>query len=396
MINSPPRILFISHSASRNGATILLLHLLRWLKTQVDWEIEVLVNGRGPLLDEFRSIGKTMILRSPAAFMCVFPQHCRIELQRYLETQQMKVLLSGRRFDLIYANTSATWPQVSVLAERAPALLWHIHELGYALRLSIGEDRINKAFLDATRFVAVSNSVWDALTREFNVPNDKVDIINGFVPLPNLSSEEQRSRGKLVRNMLGWPEDAFVVGGCGSVGWRKGTDLFLQIAHAVNLMGGYEKVRFLWVGGDDQGQESLEFAHDMRALGLQEYCRRISTTAEVSNLYCAMDVFALTSREDPFPLVMLEAGGCRVPVVCFEGAGGGAEFAGEEAGLIAPYLDVTTFASHIMKLHDTPDLLKHLGESALRKVQTYHSIEVQGPKLLQSIEYCLSGSKRDV
>lgn len=112
--------------------------------------------------------------------------------------------------------------------------------------------------------------------------------------------------------MLGWPEDAFVVGGCGSIGWRKGTDLFLQIAHAINRTKGYEKVRFLWVGGEIQNQESLEFSHDAYVLGLQ-YCHRIPTTAEVFDFYCAIDIFALTSREDPFPLVMLEAGAHGVP-----------------------------------------------------------------------------------
>lgn len=393
MANPPKRVLFLSHSASRNGATILLMHLLRWLKTQVDWEIEVLVNGRGPLLDEFRSICKTTVCRSPDSILGVFPRHWRAWLQRHFEALQMKILLPGRRFDLIYANTSSTWPQVSVLAERAPALLWHIHELGYALRLSIGEDRINKAFPNVTRFVAVSNSVLDTLVREFNVPYAKVDIVHGFVPFPNLSSEEKRLRRQQVRNALGWPEDAFVVGGCGSPGWRKGTDLFLQIACAVSRMDGYEKVRFLWVGGNDQDQEGLEFAHDVSALGLQENSRRILTTSEVSDLYFAMDVFALTSREDPFPLVMLEAGVHGVPVVCFAGSGGGPEFTSDDIGLIAPYLDITTFAAHIMSLHDSPDLREHLGEAAAIKVRKHHGIETQGPLLLQSIERCLQGGR---
>lgn len=366
-----------------------MLHLLRWLKTQVDWEIEVLINGRGPLLDEFRAIGRTYVWRNPAPLLTVFPRHWRTGLQRYLETLHISALLSRRNFDLIYANTSATWPQVSTLAKRAPALLWHIHELGYGLRLSIGEDRINQVFPLATRFVAVSKSVQDVLVHECNVPCDKVDLVHGFVPFPDLAPEDRRSRRQRVRNELGWPADALVVGGCGSLGWRKGTDLFLQVAHALNRMNGYERVRFLWVGGDEQDKESLEFAHDVRVLGLQGCCRRIPTTAEVSDFYCAMDVFALTSREDPFPLVMLEAGAHGLPVVCFAGSGGGPEFAGEDAGLISPYLDNTAFATHIMTLHDVPDLRERLGAAALRKVRTHYGIETQGPRLLQSIERCL-------
>ncbi|MDI1232186.1 MAG: glycosyltransferase family 4 protein [Methylobacter sp.] len=395
-ISSPTRILFLCHSASLNGATILLLHFIQWLKTQVDWEIEVLVNGRGPLLDEFKSVCKTTIWRSPTSLLNVFPQDWKISLQPHLKTLEalyMKALLAGRRYDLIYANTGATWQQVSTLSKYAPALLWHIHELEYGLRLSIGEDRINHVFKDITKFVAVSNSVRDTLSLEFSVPYDKIDLIHGFVPLPDLTAEEHQSRRQQVRIKLGWPQDTFVVGGCGSLGWRKGTDLFLQIAHIVSRTNSYEKVRFLWVGGGNQDKESLEFDHDVRVLGLQEHCRRIITTEEISDYYCSMDMFALTSREDPFPLVMLEAGTYNVPTVCFADSGGGPEFIGDDSGLIAPYLDIITFAAHIMRLHNEPDLRAQFGKSALEKVRTHYTVECQGPKLLHSIECCLAGIK---
>ena len=393
MANPPKRILFLSHSASRNGATILLLHFLRWLQTQVDWEIEVLINGRGPLIDEFRSVCKTTICRSPSVLLNMFPQGLKEKLQPHvnvLESLYIKALLAGRRYDLIYANTGATWQQVSILSKYAPSLLWHIHELGYGLRLSIGADRIDRVFKNATKFVVVSGSVRDTLSREFNVPYDKIDLVHGFAPLPNLVSEEHQSRRQQVRIKLGWPQDAFVVGGCGSLGWRKGTDLFLQIAHIVSRTNGYEKVRFLWVGGGKYDKESLEFDHDVRALGLHERCSRIITTEEVSDYYCAMDVFALTSREDPFPLVMLEAGTYNVPIICFADSGGSPEFIGDNAGLIAPYLDIITFAAHIMTLHNEPDLCAQFGNSALEKVQAHFTIDCQGQKLIESIECCLA------
>jgi glycosyltransferase involved in cell wall biosynthesis len=394
MANSPTRILFLCHSASLNGATILLLHLVRWLKTKVDWEIEVLVNGRGPLLDEFKSTCRTTVWRSPASLLNVLPKNWQNSLQAYqkpLEALYMKALLSGRSYDLIYANTGATWQQVSILSKDAPALLWHIHELEYGLRLSVGEERINHVFKDIAKFVAVSNSVRDTLSREFKVPADRIDLVHGFVPLPDIASEEHQLRRQQVKIKLGWAQDTFVVGGCGSLGWRKGTDLFLQIAQIVSRTDGYENIRFLWVGGGNQDKESLEFDHDVRALGLQEQCRRVIATEEISDYYCAMDVFALTSREDPFPLVMLEAGAYNVPTVCFEGSGGGSEFIGEDADLVAPYLDIITFAALLMKLHDEPDCRAQFGKSALEKVRMHHTVECQGPKLLQSIEACLAG-----
>jgi glycosyltransferase involved in cell wall biosynthesis len=94
-------------------------------------------------------------------------------------------------------------------------------------------------------------------------------------------------------------------------------------------------VRFLWLGGETTGDRVLEFAHDVQALGLQGVCQRVAANSNVFDYYCAMDVFALTSREDPFPLVMLEAGSLGIPVVCFAGSGGTQEFVQDDAGLIA-------------------------------------------------------------
>ena len=358
--------------------------------------IEALINGSGPLLDEYKATCNTTVYRSLTKLLDILPQRIKEALQPLvgkLEALYINALLMGRRYNLIYANTGATWQQVDLLSKFTPTLLWHIHELEYGLRVSIGQENIEQAFEEISRFIAVSISVQDTLTREFNVPHEKIDLIHGFVPVPNLTLEEHQARCQRVKNGLGWAQDVFVVGGCGSLGWRKGTDLFLQIACLVSRKKGYEKVRFLWVGGGKQDNASLEFDHDVRALGLQEVCSRIITTEEVSDYYCAMDVFALTSREDPFPLVMLEAGTYNAPTICFEGSGGGAEFVGDNAGLTAPYLDIVTFAAHIMTLHDQSDLCAQFGNAASEKVRTYFTIDCQGPKLRQSIEFCLAEAK---
>jgi glycosyltransferase involved in cell wall biosynthesis len=190
---------------------------------------------------------------------------------------------------------------------------------------------------------------------------------------------------------LGWPEDAFVVGGCGTPGWRKGTDLFLQIARLIVRDDAKRRACFLWVGGGEATDaDVLQFTHEIQTLGLAQWCRRIPSTADVHDYYSAMDIFALTSREDPFPLVMLEAGMQGLPTVCFSSAGGAPEFVADDAGLIVPYLDLEAFAHSVEALRESSELRRHLGERARDKVKTYYGVKTQGPKLLQSIERCLA------
>ncbi len=386
-MNLKPRILFVSHSSSRNGATILLLSLLRWLKENTDYEIEILVNDSGELVNEFHAIGRTMVWRNPAFFLEGFPGKIKRVLKPQIESACLKLFMARRKYDLVYLNTSAVAFQASVMALSARHVLWHIHEMEYALRLTMGEVQIKKLFPLATRFIVVSNAVKKALVNEFKVPDNKIDLVNGSVAIPNLTKEEIQMRRRQIRFRLGWPEDAFVIGGCGALGWRKGTDVFLQIADLMCKAESDGRIRFLWVGGG--GDEALRFEHDVRHLGLSKLCYQISATTDVMDYYFAMDVFALTSREDPFPLVMLEAGACQLPTVCFAGAGGGPEYVGDDAGLIAPYLDVAAFVSQLQRLRDNPELRERLGAAAAHKVQKQHIIETQGPKLLASIERCL-------
>lgn len=387
-MNSKPRILFVCHAATRNGATILLLNTLRWLRANSDIEIEILVHGTGDLLGEFKAIGRTTVLRNPAFFLESLPRGMRTSLKPKVESLWLNLLIMGRKFDLVYFNTSAVAANVPVLALRAKRMLWHIHELEYALQLTMGEVMIQDLFPRMERFVVVSSSVQETL-RRFGVSQDKMDMVHGSVPIIEADDEQRKANRRKVLEKLGWPEDAFVVGACGAMGWRKGTDLFLQIARQILNGANGGKFRFLWIGGAVRGEEALRFAHDVRLFGLAKQCLSIPTTGNVMDYYQAMDVFALTSREDPFPLVMLEAGGCRVPTVCFAESGGGPEYVGEDAGLIAPYLDVATFAAHLETLRSSIELRHRMGDAAARKVRAGHVVETQGPRILASIHKAL-------
>jgi glycosyltransferase involved in cell wall biosynthesis len=387
-----PRILFVSHSASRNGASILLLHLLEWLRMNTDYELEVLMNGVGDLLEDFRSICKTRVRRNLTNIVEALPHPCKRFLQPLATPRYFSWRLPAR-YDLVYINTSAAWRHVPALSKCALALLWHIHELEYALGRTADRRRMEALFRLATRVVSVSQSVSEALMNRFNVPSEKVDLVHGFIPFPAEDSVASVATRKRIRRSLGWPDDAYIVGGCGAPGWRKGTDLFAQVARQLSDKCGDTTVGFLWVGGDTGGDEALRFAHDVDALGLSSRCRIVPNTPSVGDYYDAMDAFALTSREDPFPLVMLEAAARELPIVCFEHSGGAPEFVRNDAGLIAPYLDISSFAAHLNALRQSSDLRRTLGSAGARRVKDRHVVDVQAPHLLRSINHCLSRAR---
>ena len=114
--------------------------------------------------------------------------------------------------------------------------------------------------------------------------------------------------------------DELVVGCCGTVERRKVADLWVEVAREVRKAIPDQQVRFVWIG---------EIAQPIKA-----HDAGVEFLGPTPNPYPHMrrfDIATLPSRNDPFPLVVLEAMLLGTPVVAF-GVGGVAEQIGD-AGL---------------------------------------------------------------
>ena len=119
---------------------------------------------------------------------------------------------------------------------------------------------------------------------------------------------------------------------------------------------------------------------------MQSNVRFLGKVGNPLDYFAAADVFALTSREEAFGLVCLEAASTGCPIVCFDRSGGAKEFVGDDAGFIIPYLDVGKMAEKITALISDPKLRKELGSRAADKVRKRFDISMSAPKLLKIIE----------
>ncbi len=113
------------------------------------------------------------------------------------------------------------------------------------------------------------------------------------------------------------PRDYLILG-AGFAHIRKGFDLFLQLARKV--LAQRADVHFVWVG-DIQSVLKTYLAPEMAQAAATGRFHHIPFTERVAPYFSAADVLALTSREDPFPTVVMEALACGVPCVAFDETG---------------------------------------------------------------------------
>jgi glycosyltransferase involved in cell wall biosynthesis len=195
-----------------------------------------------------------------------------------------------------------------------------------------------------------------------------------FTLIDSLTLEQNVQRARQQTDLyapLGLPSDALIVGGCGNAEWRKGNDLFITLARQVIGRAPELDIHFVWVGVPS-GALRDDLLEDVHKAGLADHVHLILPTPEVLRYMSRFDVFVLCSREDPYPLVVFEAGLCQVPVICFDGAGGSPELIETDGGYVVPYLDLDATSSRILDLLRQPDLRRTMGERLAQKIRDRH------------------------
>ena len=268
-------------------------------------------------------------------------------------------------------------------------VLTHVHELEFAIHTYRGEDfEYIKRHTD--HFVAVSDAVRSNLVGRHRIPEAKVERIYGFVPTMARPRADALLLKRALAAEIGIPENARIVGGCGAVHWIKGCDLFLQLAVAIRGREPSVPVHLVWLGAKPSATRFYPFEHDLAGAGLADVVHFIGARPNPLDYFGAFDVFALVSREEAFPLVVMEAAALGVPTVCFDGAGGSREFVEADAGRVVPYLDLGAMAECVLEILGDDQLRNTIGQRARDKVRKFHDINVLAPKLLQTIERMLA------
>jgi len=146
----------------------------------------------------------------------------------------------------------------------------------------------------------------------------------------------------------------------------------------------------LKIFGNGPDREKLQQMIEDRGLRGRALLMEASTTIEEE--FAQASVYVLSSRFEGFPMVVLEAMGCGLPVVGFDCPTGPRDIIRHgEDGLLVERENVAALAESLLGLMEDPEKRKRLGARARASVQRF-AIEVIGPRWVELIE-ALSRSK---
>ena len=325
-------ILFIGHDANRAGAQLVLLNLMRLLKAE-GYAMRLLLGEGGPLLDEYRDICPVTLWPSPSPHVVNaladkvlwklgLWQSMR-DQQTAKHRQQMQIELGLDSVDLVFVNTvtSSRWFCQLAIPAQTPVVTF-VHELAMSVRMYTQPDELARLLSRTNRLLAVSAFTARYYETAHDVDPAKITQFT-LIDVPLLERGISRAKASTTPSAVNLPADAQLVGGCGNAEWRKGLDLFVAMARQVigpaNADGLFPNtIHFVWVG-IPSGPLRDDLLLDIEKAGLTGRVHLIPPTPDVLQYMRRFDVFMLCSREDPYPLVVFEAGLCHVPVVAFAG-----------------------------------------------------------------------------
>jgi glycosyltransferase involved in cell wall biosynthesis len=385
------KILFISHDANRAGAQIFCLNIMQYLHKKGIAMHLLLLDG-GVLEKDFSEICEVSVypktdLGKNHGIKKVFSKLIGSQ-KNDNQKEAFFANLSAQNFDLIYANTIATaWVMPELLAHIKVPLLTHIHELEFSIQLYSTTQNREFMFENTTKLIACSNAVAQNIIEKHNFSADKIETIHSFVDNENVISRSQNTDKQAIKQKYKLPKDAFLIGGCGNAEWRKGIDIFASVASRIKELSS-DDFHFVWIGVKKSGEYYEQICYDIEKLGIEQYITFIEQTPDAIELINCLDIFTLPSREDPFPLVMLEAALAKRTIVGFEKTGGCSEFVETDAGVLVSYTNTNAMAIKILDLYKNQNLAAQLGENAHEKVLKKYSIEnsvVKIERLLRSV-----------
>ena len=383
----PLRLLVVSHDASRTGAPLVLLTFLRWVRANTDAEVQLVLWRGGPLVEDFRAVAEVTVLhpppgrRSPGEW--VEDGLAKVGLGRLAEGlthARVRRRLRVAPHDVRYLNGAGA-ALVAAHLEPGPPSIAHVHELERGLTFSLrgpGRD----AVLGADRVLTVSRAVADLLVDRWGVDGDRVSVVPGCVPdRPDAAVAPGRST--VLPGDL--PVDVPLVLSVGAGSWRKGIDLFVELAALVREVHP-GPVRFAWVGAlDDEGATRGR----LDQLGVADVVDLPGEVLDPGPWYDRATVFVSTAREDPFPLVALEAGATGLPVLAFD-SGGIRELLADGRGTLVGAEDVAALARAVATALERGD--GGSGERLRRQVILHHTAPVMAASLWAEVEALRGGS----
>ncbi len=383
-IDPEKSIVLVTHEISPTGAPILLSKIAKSIKSR-GYYVVVLSLRSKPVTEAYRECSDEIYIVDKidnySGKVMRYTGHDPSPRQnRALEV--MAARLEKRGFKYILVNSIASGMCVPVFKKHGFRMVCLVHEMKGACTF-FHADRLIK---DMARLSDVIVFPAEPAKRDFESfcggIKARTEICpQGFYCSYPEKNDSEKARRSLCKK-LKLPEDTMFMAGVGIIHFLKGTDIFPLLAKATEDI---KNLHFIWLGSAVNEEYNAYMTAMAERLGVSKrihFTGFIKNEAAYKKTLSACRAFLLTSREDTYPSVLIEAAACRVPIVSFAGSGGAESFLDDERGCLVPYMDIEAFSAEVRKIALGREDTEKKVEKAFKYVNEEFDFEKYTDKLL--------------
>lgn len=331
------RLLMISHSAEPTGAPISALQLGRAFKHH-GTDLRIILRRPGTLTEKFEAVAPTFVWRPTSNFGLkdvyrTSHQYDPIMAAKCWRNPERPYCLSANEQILaqeivntiaewapsaIYANTTHCGDILDLLNTNIPVFT-HVRELGPSIA-DLDPRRRHSALTKTNYFFCASKGVSNDLHNQFQIAHDRLGV---EPPAINIEDEDISSADKHssdIAKRYDIKNDTRLIVGAGTLTPRKGPALFLDAAiHALKTYMGPGHLKFVWLGDGELRHSLIKRAESE---GVSKQVLFPGAISDPLFVFRRAATLLVTSTEDPYPRVAIEAAAMGASVIAFSGGGG--------------------------------------------------------------------------
>ena len=368
LLKTGPVMVFVTHDMNIGGAPVLVRTIGEWFQKHTEFDVRFVSMGGGPLHDSFSAIAPTHIVGS-IAIPDEWAPGARDTLREFLGSEPI----------ITFANSVASGDYFKINPYSTPVVSY-IHEMGKVLDMFPAQ--LEQIVGKAAHIFSGGGTVTRFFRDVAGVSEDRLTERPAFIPFAGGDPGFDPAAKRRMRRRLSLPQQREMVVACGVAHWRKQPEVFVRLAADLVLRRGRD-ASFVWIGGgeDVPAMEALALE-----LGIADRVHFIGFRDDFRDYIAAADVFALTSMEDPFPLVCLDAALAYTPSVVFREATGMVSLIEPEgeapAGIAVPIDDNTAYFDAVDRLLEDEELRGEMAKAARSRTLERYTDAAACPQIL--------------
>jgi len=343
-----------------SGVPVHILDLVKCLDKERYQPLICCIRERGELAEEAEATGCEIVVLNRA-------NSKQFDLRALLDIWR---LFRRRKIDIVHTHMhhASRYSHLAAKFAGVPVIITSVHDI-------IGEKRFKRNLtnkllsLFTDKVIAPSHAVKEDICRYDKIAPDKIMVLPYGIDVDRfvINGNKEESRRK-----LGLPPDAIIVGNAGRLATNKRHHILIKAMKRV--IDKFPSALLMIVG---TGKTEDKLKQVIKELHIADHVLFMGLRKDIPLVLSAMDIFALPSVGDPFPIALLEAGASALPTVGVRDGGIPESIEDGKTGLLVSKDNPEELANALISLIENRDKAVKIGQERRRYIQSRYTLRHQ-------------------